>query len=189
VWRDLNRRFAGQLVTWDLVRKVTAYHEGGEWKQNHPGWLTFNDLWSSKQQIIALTNDADKLQRASSNVVYEGETYILPGSVLRSFSADTNNPKILLDSLDKNVNLIYDDLDPRLSYLGTQMTPKAEDFVNPVALIAGVLHPLARISTSLILERLANSWRGKRLNIVAGDYINEFGFCEAVIKHNGVARD
>ena len=73
------------------------------------------------------------------------------------------------------------------------MTPKEVDFarivIDPIAASEGILHNLARMSTPLILERLANSWRGKRLNIVAGDYINEFGFCEAVIKHNGVARD
>jgi hypothetical protein len=89
VWRDLNRRFAGQLVTRDMVASTVP---------NHPGWLTFNWLWSSKLQIIALTNDADML----------GETYIFPGyqrpgSVLHSFSADTNNPKVLLDSLDNEI--------------------------------------------------------------------------------------
>jgi hypothetical protein len=82
-------------VTLDMVNKLKLDHP--EW--DHPGWLTFNDLWSSKRQIIALTNDADKL----------GETYIfpgygVPGSILRSFSADRSDPKILIDSLHKNVS-------------------------------------------------------------------------------------
>ena len=119
VWRDLNRRFAGQLVTRDLLRKVTAYDDArpSEWKQFHPGWLTFNDLWSSKQQILALTNDA--VSAPLSYGAYEGETYIFPGSVdvLISFSADTNNPNVLLDSLDKNVSLVRNEPDPRLCTL------------------------------------------------------------------------
>jgi hypothetical protein len=110
---------------------------------------------------------------------------------LHSFSADTDDPNVLLVSLDKE--LFRGDFtmvkESNLLYLGTQMTPKAGAFENPVVLIAGVLRTLAKLSTLLIVERLANKWRGKRLNIVAGDYINEFGFCEAVIKHNGVARD
>ena len=70
------------------------------------------------------------------------------------------------------------------------MTPKAVDFArltDQVVLIQGVLHSLASRSTPLIVERLANKWRGRRLDVVAGDYVNEFGFCEAVIKHNPVA--
>jgi hypothetical protein len=193
VWRDLNRRFAGQLVTREMVIKATYYHEGGEWRRKHPGWLTFNELWSSKQQILVLTNDADML----------GETYIFPshprpGFILFSFSAEVNfldwsrlqvNVDILLQKLDAQVML------PRsgdLLYLGTQMTPTPGDFVllaNAGVAIMGLLYTLAETSTPLIVERLANKWRAFPLNIVAGDFINKFGFCEAVIKHNRQARD
>jgi hypothetical protein len=62
---------------------------------------------------------------------------------------------------------------------------------NPALLIAGALDPfkallrfMAGQSTPLVVDRFANKWRGFPLNIVAGDYIDEFGFCEAVIKHN-----
>jgi hypothetical protein len=62
---------------------------------------------------------------------------------------------------------------------------------NPALLIAGAMDPskallrfMAGQSTPLIVDRFANKWRGFPLNIVAGEYINESGFCEAVIKHN-----
>ena len=141
-----------------------------------------------KRQIIALTNDADRL----------GETYIFPGyerpgSRQRSFSANTSNPKILLDRLDETESQPRGD---KLLYLGTQMTPGIDIVTNPAIfdpalLIAGAMDPskallrfMAGQSTPPIVDRLANKWRGFPLNIVAGDYINEFGFCEAVIKHN-----
>jgi hypothetical protein len=102
-----------------------------------PGWLTFNDL-CSKRQIIALTNGVDRL----------GETYIFPGyerpgSILRSFSAGTSDPKILLDRLDENASQLRGD---KLWYLGTQMTPGIDivtnpAIFNPALLIAGAMDP------------------------------------------------
>ena len=147
-----------------------------------PGWVKLKDLWNSGRRIAIFSSSKDV-------ELYPYPKSIWPDPKMRSEYANTNDLNTLLQRLDEKVRQPRGD---DIWQLGTQLTPSEADVVISAGGILapwGNLYTLAQKSTPLILKRLQNEWRNLPLNIVSGDWIHEFGFCEAVIKHNRAARD
>ena len=162
VWDPLLKRFPNQLADQD------------------PASVKLKDLWNSGRRIVIFAEFSKDVELYPKS--------IWPADKMRSYYANTSDTNTLLQRLDENVR------QPRgedIWQLGTQLTPSEAEVISSAGgtLPWGSLHELAKKSTPLILKRLQNEWLNLPLNIVTGDYVHEFGFCEAVIKYNQAAQD